>query len=413
MTEPAAPIRNRHHRECPRCGGPATRVHRLPEERAAGADRAMRRYRCTSPGCGWEDTLATAPDPTRHRRLRARARERAARPRRVLAGLSVAAGLVCALAGAQAWHLYRQSESAVDRAAAGQRVIPFGQSHEGDPLAPGHPLLARASTGREFDSPALDLDSPSPPGQSGSPALALPPAPPGPSAPAQPALARPGSDPGGDAPLTLRQNCAWGDPGRDPYRGTIEQALEGARLPPEVAAQLAALIRAGKATDRLEITTASIRTVHQYREYDPRSIAMTFGKTLCVNTRVNFKPGHLERADLYEVADASGATYSVMVPYVCGNVSVLGDRAERPDGPADAPIMVLGPDGRPVLRKSSAPLPGVIAGIIGKTSVVGASGTPTTRQAQVPVPGTLANLLGGVALLGWFLRRRGRARKDE
>jgi hypothetical protein len=214
--------------------------------------------------------------------------------------------------------------------------------------------------------------------------------------------------PAGEDRLQLRQDCAWGDPGRNPYRGTIEEALEGARLPADVVERLAGMIRAGQATDRLEITNASIRTVHQYREYNPKSIAMTFGKTLCVNTRVNFKPDHMERADLYEVADASGATYSVMVPYVCGNVSVLSDREERPD--AGAPIMVLGPDGKPVVRKASAPLPGVIAGNIGKKSVVGASNEPGTRQAQVPVSGTLANLLGGFALLGWFLRRRLRAR---
>jgi len=175
------------------------------------------------------------------------------------------------------------------------------------------------------------------------------------------------------------------------------------------------MIKAGQASDRLEITNASIRTVHQYREYDPSSIAMTFGKTLCLNTRVNFPPGHMERADLYEVADASGATYSVMVPYVCGNVSVLADRAERPDEKAGAPIMVLGPDGRPVLRKASAPLPGVIAGNIGKDTLAGGGGGKqgedgSTRKAegQVPEPGTLANLLGGVALLGWWMRGRAR-----
>jgi len=45
--------------------------------------------------------------------------------------------------------------------------------------------------------------------------------------------ARDASSDGGDA-LALKQNCAWGDPGRDPYRGTVEQALEGAQLPPNL-----------------------------------------------------------------------------------------------------------------------------------------------------------------------------------
>jgi hypothetical protein len=404
-----------HLQECPRCGGKAMRVRRLAEDRVASVANPMRRYRCTVPGCGWEDAIAIAPGRAQRRRLRARRRARAGQPRRVLAGVSVAAGLLFALIGAQAWNLYRNSESVVDRVAARQRVVPFGLSHDGEPLAPGHPLLVVASAGPAADVAPRDDASP--------PAVVSPAEPKSPGLTGErgagaaatgtaPASTNSGAGPD-SVPLQLRQDCAWGDPGRNPYRGTIEQALEGARLPPDVVTRLAGMIRAGEATDRLEITNDAIRAVHQYREYEPRSIAMTFGKTLCVNTRVNFKPGHMERADLYEVADASGATYSVMVPYVCGNVSVLGDRAERGDPIADAPVMVLGPDGRPVVRKSSAPLPGVIAGNIGTKTVVGAGGGPggpaTLQQAQVPVPGTLANLLGGFALLGWFLRRKRRA----
>jgi len=356
------------------------RIRRLAEDRVASVAAPLRRHRCVDPACGWEGVVAVAPDAARKRRLRERVRKRAQRPRRVAIGVSLAVGLVFALAVAQAWQLYQRAlpDPVIERIAARQPLVPFGRSHEGEPLPGDHPLLARVT------AQAL-------------PASAVP-------------AARDASSAGDDA-LTLRQNCAWGDPGRDPYRGTVEQALEGARLPPEIAARLARMIKAGQATDRLEITNASIRTVHQYREYDPSSIAMTFGKTLCLNTRVNFRPGHLERADLYEVADASGATYSVMVPYVCGNVSVLGDRAERADERAGAPIMVLGPDGRPVLRKASAPLPGVIAGNIGRPTVQGRGGeggTPRKVEGQVPEPGTLANLLGGVALLGWLMRRRAR-----
>jgi hypothetical protein len=51
--------------------------------------------------------------------------------------------------------------------------------------------------------------------------------------------------------------------------------------------------------------------------------------TLCFNTRVNFKPGHVEYAALYEHTDSRNRTYTVMVPYVCRNVSVLGQRGER------------------------------------------------------------------------------------
>jgi hypothetical protein len=409
------------------------RVRRLPEDRGAGATLRTRRYRCTVEGCGWEDTIATAPDTDEPHRLFPTRRARARRFPHRKVGISVAAGLVLAVAGAQAWHLYRDSTSEVDRIAAGRPVLPFGASHDGDPLAPGHPLLARASSGSTLDFTPQDVvlppgalqtaamrpagavtdTGPSGGGPATGAAALRRDAPGSQTSPATPpanAASMPAESGAGQDQLQIRQNCAWGDPGRNPYRGTIEEALEGARLPAEVVERLAGMIRAGRATDRLEITNASIRTVHQYREYNPRSIAMTFGKTLCVNTRVNFRPDHMERADLYEVADASGATYSVMVPYVCGNVSVLSDREERPDATASAPIMVLGPDGKPVVRKSTAPLPGVIAGNIGRKSVVGASNEPGTRQAQVPVSGTLANLLGGFALLGWFLRRRLRAR---
>jgi hypothetical protein len=53
---------------------------------------------------------------------------------------------------------------------------------------------------------------------------------------------------------------------------------------------------------------------------------MTLGKTVCFGTRVNFQPGHVEVADIYDASDATGANVTVMVPYVCGNVSVLSER---------------------------------------------------------------------------------------
>jgi hypothetical protein len=54
---------------------------------------------------------------------------------------------------------------------------------------------------------------------------------------------------------------------------------------------------------------------------------------------VNFPAGHVEYAALYEAEDRRGKTYSVMVPYVCNNVSVLGVRAEReqPNGGHQVP----------------------------------------------------------------------------
>ena len=132
-------------------------------------------------------------------------------------------------------------------------------------------------------------------------------------------------------PLALRQGCAWGQPGRMPYRGTTAQALRAARLPPEVVQEVARLHRVRAVTDRVEIRTGAIRAVTDGREFNPQSFAMTYGHTLCVDARVNFRAGHVERGDLYEVRDARSRLHSVMVPDVCGNVSVLGARGEKVD----------------------------------------------------------------------------------
>lgn len=368
---------NRQRVECPQCGGPVSRIRRFADERFARVGSPLRRHRCASVACGWEgllETVAATPQ------LAARGRRLSGRSRRIALAGAALAGLVFGLVGAQAWQMHERSSSdrLLARLAAGQPIVPFGESHEGDPLPADHPLLAAAQADAPAAVAAQDGERATPP--------------------------MPGMVPE-DGPITLRQNCAWGNPGSNPYRGSVEQALEGARLPPDVVARIAKMVRAGEVTDRLEITTASIRTVHQYREYDPSSVAMTFGKTLCVNSRVNFKPGHVERADLYEVADASGATWSVMVPYVCGNVSVLSDRAEHPDAVAAAPVMVPGPDGTPVLRKASAPLPLLVAAGVGGSSTA-LPGARTTPEGRVPVPGTLANLLGAAGVLAWFLWRR-------
>ena len=131
---------------------------------------------------------------------------------------------------------------------------------------------------------------------------------------------------GSPAALTLRQGCAWGQPGRQPYRGTTEQALTAAGLPPEVVQQIAAQRQAGQKSSRLEIRRNAIRQLDGPRTFNPRSMAMSFGLTLCLHSWVNFVPGHVEPADLYEAHDATGRLHSVMVPDVCGNLTVLGVR---------------------------------------------------------------------------------------
>ncbi len=134
-------------------------------------------------------------------------------------------------------------------------------------------------------------------------------------------------------PLVLRHSCAWGVPGGNPYRGTVAQALTAAGLPPEVVRTISDMAERGWVTDQVEIANSGIRTVDGRRELGGTIRAMGFGNTLCFNTRVNFQPGHVEYAALYEATDNRQRTYRVMVPYVCQNVSVLGQRGEVEDTP--------------------------------------------------------------------------------
>lgn len=257
------------------------------------------------------------------------------------------------------------------------------------------------------------------------------------------AAAPAGSDAAGH-PLSLRRACAWGQPGRSPYQGSTEQALTAAGLPPETVQEIAALRRAGRTAGRLEIRTGSIRVLGDGRRFDPRAVALSFGRTMCLQSRVNFVAGHAEAADLYEAFDHQGRRHSVMVPDVCGNVSVivaLGERglqarlaavlAQRSADLAGiafalADPVAAGPAGAS-RRFVVATLNGLsdtfalrsaeVAALAGRSGPQGvrtrssAQVTPTARH-EVPEPGTLACVLAGLAALVYLGRRgeRGRAR---
>ena len=277
-TPPLAPTPPR----CPSCGVANLRLSRRRSQAEAGpASPAARRYRCRAPDCGWRGSLAS-----RSAWAPARWRAAAATARRLLLGLGLlsavaVSGGVLLVSGLESW----------GRHVAGLDTAP-GRSHDGLALAPasrpqgGQAVLAQAMTN---------------------------------TAPAAPATL---------AGLTLRQGCAWGQPGRNPYRGSTEQALTAAGLPPEVVRQIAAQRQAGQSqkVGRLTISREAIRLEDGSREFNPRQMAMSFGNTLCLNTRVNFAPGHVEAADLFEARDDQGHLHAVMVPDVCGNVTVLGTR---------------------------------------------------------------------------------------
>ena len=200
--------------------------------------------------------------------------------------------------------------------------------------------------------------------------------------------------PATDLPLGLRQDCVWGKPGRNPYQGTVEQALVAARLPAELVAPTAARIRARQASDRVSISTAMIRSERGGREFSPRGLGLSFGHTMCLNSRVNFAPGHVEKADLYEMVDATGRQRAVMVPDVCGNVSVLSASGER----ARLPRWVAAP----VARLVTALGGDAGYGEFGVRRAVAVDGT----VRDVPEPDTLVCVLIGLAAVWWAGRRR-------
>jgi hypothetical protein len=258
----------------------------------------MRRYRCTAAGCGWHGLL-DAPQP---------AAWVLALPRRMTVFAML--GLTLLASAATGWWLHRPVPD--ERVMVGRHVVHRGTHLAGDQLPTAHPL--------RLELPATLLDG-EPEGFAETP----------------------------EARLHARRHCAWGIPGRNPYRGSAVQALQTAQLSPTVVKAIAADIQAGRKVDRVTIRNDGIVAEQSGRVFDARRVALTFGMTMCVDTRVNFRPGHSEGADLYEAMDEDGRIYAVMVPDVCGNVSVLGQRFVK-TSPEAAAAAASGEDPRPWMR---------------------------------------------------------------
>jgi hypothetical protein len=341
---------------CPACGRKVRRVHRTDDDMESRFAESMARYRCVSDRCGWNDLLPMQL-PT------AAARPRVARTRAPidLSGLRATGRRVLRawpllLAGIATAAIVSQSLPGTSSAARDVRntlPLKFGEHHDGVDMTPDHPLLTAAQ------DPVSSA---------------------------------------GVQRLSLKQGCAWGLPGSNPYRGSVEQALVTAKLPPEVIQRIAHKVSSGQLDDRLEITNAGIRPERDdQREFEARNVAMTYGNTLCVNTRVNFKRGHVERASLYEAADKQGNLYSVMVPDVCGNVSVLGARMERKRKRVALPVLAETQHGAPALMR-----------------LVSGAQDEAQQRNTVPEPDSLVLALGALAVMaGVAARRQGRARRDS
>jgi hypothetical protein len=304
-------VKRQRMRVCPQCGAGLWRVHRHLGDRVASLFRNVHRYRCRDIDCGWEGTAVRPPAPASASAPRARG------ARRLLAGAVVA---LIAIAGVRlAWQ--RDAPPMPPQlcdVSSALLYVPAGQSHDGFDLLPDRAASPSAAEG-----------------------------------------------------LTLRSGCAWGVPGRSPYQGSVREALAAARLPAEVVDRFDALVARRAVSGRVEISRDHIRTVDGKRYFDSKIVAMGFGRTMCFATQVNFTPGHLEYADLYDATDAAGRNYAVMVPYVCGNVSVLAERAERPEDaaagagpmaglarPTPTPDLPGAAGGRRASRLGSRPLSG-------------------------------------------------------
>ncbi len=293
-----------HGHICPLCGWPVERVHRHAFDRWLGLFRSLHRYHCTSAHCDWQGLLPSSHPP----------------PGKGGSGLRRAPVIWFVLGSAAALALV----------AGVQWASRTPQARHPTQLATGGAELQSQATppGQDFNGEALPTHDE--------------------------------RRVGNRTPLTLLNSCAWGVPGGNKYRGTVEQALWAAMLPPEVVRQITEKAEHGWTQEQVEISRDGIRSLDRRHAYGNRMLAMAFGNALCFNTRVNFVPGHVEYASLYRASDSRGRNYTVIVPYVCQNVAVLDERVEEGGAPA-----------------------------------------------AVPAPGTLAMTALGLALLAWARRRRG------
>jgi hypothetical protein len=302
------------------------------------------------------------------RRRRRAAQRVAGLPRKTwrrLVGGSAVFLLATGLLSALAWTVHGAQPP---QWAVGPHAMELGEHYEGDPLPAQHPLRQATPTTATTATTATNATNATNAKAATGAAL--------------PALANAG--------LVLRRWCAWADPGRNPYRGTPEQALKAARLPPEVVASLTQAIADGQHSDRLTITRQSIRAERDGRQWSARALAMTYGRTLCLGTRVNFQPGHSEPASLFEAVDHQGRHHAVMVPDVCGNVSVLsaeeqlaaaapGERIAKGDTQVQSDEADLGLEGPGLGTRPGTSTPG-------QAVTGGPSQLPSSSQAVHSVP---------------------------
>lgn len=261
--------RGRH--SCPRCGGPLVKVHRQARDRALSVFHSVRRYRCRSVECGWQGlldrprTAASLWSSLRH-----------------APAFWFVAGMLTTLFAVLLVQVYLVIEHAqpVPIAPESWQLEPLpvaaGVSQDGKPLEPDDVRLRTRITSAE-----------------------------------------------------LRRGCIWGGPGQLPYQGSLRDALAAAGLPQPLVDKFAAMRDGALVGDRLEISTAGIRSATHRRHFGYTMKSMAVDRAVCFNTRVNFVPGVVAAAELYELVDGDGERHVIMVVPEGGNVAVLDEHTER------------------------------------------------------------------------------------
>ena len=151
-----------------------------------------------------------------------------------------------------------------------------------------------------------------------------------PKAPARPVAAAPREPeaPRAAVPDSVdgqRHGCVWEGPGESPYFGTLADALTAARVPIEIVRKIEFMRDSGFVTDRLEISSAGIRSTDHRRFFGKTTKAMAMGETVCFSTRIGLPPDKTTIANLYELVDDTNMRFQVMIVQIGGNVAVLGE----------------------------------------------------------------------------------------
>lgn len=331
---------------CPRCAGQLARVHRRASDHWFASLRRgpVFRFQCRSVTCGWSGLLEPGPTPDIDRR-----RPLVAGALTVLFVAVAAVGLIAVTPDRRGPGSDAGSESAQGTVA----LRPLSQNA----------VVHVPPAGWHDVGQALPSDD--------------------------------ARHAGSAAGLQIRHGCTWGVPGRDPYRGTAEQALQAAGLPADVVRVIAQRIRRGESDGEVRLARDGIQTADGQRQFGRRLVASTYGMTLCFDTLVNFEEGHVERAPLFEFTSADGQRFSVIVPDVCGNVGVisepplagivLGERAERAERATDP----VAPGTSETPTSSGAPR------LAGPVSVQTPFGAPRTMAGGGPDFPALAMGSGG------------------